>query len=212
MVYKAKYDYLNNEEELGNEIEEHKNKGSVFEEKKEDQPQVNLNFDRAENEFKHAETMFKISERGELKKELELLEKDTFYSGVIAHAYYAIFYATKALLLKKKIRTKSPNIHKATLDAFAYYFVINGKLDFELLRIYKSAMIKADSLLGLFISKKDKRGKFTYHKLPDANKEPANESIKNAKTFLGHAKKLLEESKESQKEEVEPMSKEGPKD
>jgi len=102
MAYKAKYDYLKDEKELKEEIEEHEKKGSILQEEKEDKPQVSLCFNRAENEFKHAETIFKISERDELKKELELLEKDTFYSGAIAHAYYAIFYATKALLLKIK--------------------------------------------------------------------------------------------------------------
>ncbi|HZX45299.1 MAG TPA: HEPN domain-containing protein [Candidatus Nanoarchaeia archaeon] len=126
-----------------------------------------------------------------LKTELELLEKDTFYSGAIAHAYYAIFYATKALLLKERVKTKSPNIHKATLDSFAYYFVISGKLDLELLKIYRSAIIRADSLLGLLLSEKDKRGEFTYQKLPDANKQPAEESIKNAIIFLTHINKLI---------------------
>ncbi|MBW2975017.1 HEPN domain-containing protein [Candidatus Woesearchaeota archaeon] len=192
MAYKARYDYLNNKEELEKEVEEHKTKGSIFEEKEDDQPQVNLNFNRAENEIKLAEAMFKISEKNELKKELELLQEDTFYSGVITHSYYAIFYATKALLLKEKIRTKSPNVHKATLDAFANFFVINCKLDLELLKIYRSAIIKADSLLGLFISEKDKRGEFTYQKLPDANKEPADDSVKNATTFLSHIKKLIQ--------------------
>jgi len=63
-------------------------------------------------------------------------------------------------------------------------------------------MIKADSLLGLFISEKDKRGQFTYQKLPDANKEPANESIENATVFLSHIKKLIEEANKHQKEEA----------
>lgn len=190
MVYRTKYEYLHDAQELAKEIEKHRKAGSIFEEIRLDMPQIRLNFDRAENELKHAETMFRVSSNNTLKKELELLESDTFYSGVISHAYYAIFYATKAVLLKEKTRTKSPNVHKATLDSFAYYFVINGKLDSELLRIYKSAIIKADSLLGLFLFEKDKRGEFTYQKLPDANKEPADESIKNAITFLTHVRKL----------------------
>ena len=194
MVYKAKYDYLSNKKELQKEIEKHKDIGSISEEKKEDVSQITLHFDRAENEFKHAEAIYKVSESNDLKRELELLENDTFYSGVITHAYYAIFYSAKALLLKCKVRTKSPNIHKASLDAFAYYFVINGKLDLELLKMYQSAIVKADSLLGLFISEKDKRGEFTYKKLPDSNKEPAHESIKNATTFLKHVKKVIEEN------------------
>lgn len=192
MAYKEKYWYLNNKEELEKAIEEHKRNGSIFEGKELDKPQITLNFNRAENELKHAETMFKISESKRLKPELDLLDEDTFYSGVISHAYYSIFFGAKALLMSIKIKTRSPNIHKATLDAFSYSFIINGKLDFELLKIYKSAIVRADSLLGLFVSEKEKRGEFTYQKLPDANKEPANESIKNATTFLTHIKKIIE--------------------
>ncbi|MBD3310721.1 hypothetical protein GF351_05890 [Candidatus Woesearchaeota archaeon] len=77
------------------------------------------------------------------------------------------------------------------MDAFAYYSVLNGKLDLELLKIYQSAIIKADSLLNLLVSEKDKRGKFTYQKLPDANKEPADDSIQNALMFLKHVKKII---------------------
>ena len=192
MVYKAKYDYLNNKEELGFVIKEHKERGSIIKVDKIDRHQIVLNFYRAENELKHAEVMFKLSGSRNLKSELDLLEEDTFYSGVISHAYYAIFFATKALLLQDKIRTRTPNVHKATLDIFSFYFVIDGKLDLELLKIYKSAIIKADSLLGLFVSEKEKRGRFTYNTLPDANKEPASESLKNALAFLTHITKLIE--------------------
>lgn len=191
MAYQSKYDYLSNEKELALLIEEHKKAGSIYEEQKIEESQIRLNFSRAENELKHAEAIFKVSSDSDLKKELELLDTDTFYSGAISHAYYSIFFAAKALLLKIKIRTKSPNIHKATLDAFAYHFIINGKLDFELLKIYKSLAKKADTLLGVFVSEKEKRGEFTYQTLPDANIPPAKESIKNAADFLIHIKKLL---------------------
>ncbi len=191
MVYKEKYWYLNDKEELESVMRGHTRNGSLFEEKEVDKPQITINFNRAENELKHAETMFKISESKKLKPELNLLDEDTFYSGVISHAYYSIFFGAKALLISVKIKTRSPNIHKATLDAFAYYFIVNGKLDFELLKIYKSAIVKADHLLELFVSEKEKRGEFTYQKLPDANKEPANESIKKATIFLTNLKKVI---------------------
>src|SRR3989338_1088904 len=161
MAYKPKYDYLMNEKELKTVVDEHKKAGSISL-SQESLPQTKLNFQRAENELKHGELSFKISQDNELKKKLELLPEDTFYSGTISHAYYAIFFAAKTLLAESGITTKSPNIHKATLDAFAYYLVISKKLDFELLKIYKSAAVKADTLLGVFASEKDKRGEFTY--------------------------------------------------
>ena len=192
MVYKPKYDYLINDGELRAVIDVHKRNKSIIEVGKTDVPLATIAFLRAENELKHAESVFKISNSNTLKSELDLLEKDTFYSGVITHAYYAIFYAAKALLQKVGVELKSPNIHKAGLDAFAFYYIVNGRLDVELLNIYKSAIVKADSLLELFASEKDKRGTFTYLKLPDANKEPASESIRNATEFLTHAKKILQ--------------------
>lgn len=190
MAYKAKYDYLASEKELKAEIAKHKSKGSITEETI-DKPVMLLNFLRAENELKHAEAIFKVSESSKLKQDLSLLETDTFYSGAIAHAYYAIFFAAKALLLREGISTRSPNIHKATLDAFAYYFITTGRLDVELLRIYSAAIVKADSLLGLFVSEQDKRGTFTYKRLPDANREPAKESIASAVAFLTQIKKVI---------------------
>ena len=192
MAYKTKYDYLENPQELNKEIINHKSNGSISEEMNVEIPLIRLNLRRAENELKNAEMIFKVSVNDIFKNELGLLKEDTFYSSVISHAYYAIFFATKALLLKEKVRTKSPNIHKATLDAFAYYLISNGKLDVKLLNIYKSAIVKADSLLGLFISEKDKRGTFTYQELSDANKEPAEESINNANQFLTSVIRLMQ--------------------
>ena len=192
MAYRTKYDYLSSIEELKAELDKHKKNSSIFDEQVIDKPQIRLNFRRAENELKNAEALFKISANSNLKSELGLLQNDTFYSGAISHSYYSIFFSTKALLLKEGVKTKSPNIHKATLDAFAYYLITNGKLDMELLNIYKSAIIKADTLLGLFISEKDKRGTFTYQELPDANIGPAEESINNAKKFLSHINKIIQ--------------------
>lgn len=42
MAYKAKYDYLNNEEELRREIEEHKKIGSISEDEKVDKPRCSV--------------------------------------------------------------------------------------------------------------------------------------------------------------------------
>src|SRR3989339_1343430 len=123
MAYKTKYDYLENQPELNKEIINHKFNGSISEEMKVEIPLIRLNLRRAENELKNAETIFKVSVNDIFKNELGILKEDTFYSSAISHAYYAIFFATKALLLKEKVKTKSPNIHKATLDAFAYYLI-----------------------------------------------------------------------------------------
>lgn len=69
--------------------------------------------------------------------------------------------------------------------------VLSGQIDVELLNIYKSLAVKADELLGIFRREKGKRGRFTYRKLPQANMEPANESIANAEKFLKNINLLL---------------------
>ncbi|MGE0792886.1 MAG: HEPN domain-containing protein [Candidatus Woesearchaeota archaeon] len=119
------------------------------------------------------------------------MKEDTYYSAVISHTYYSIFYATKAYLLSKNIKTKMPNEHKKTYEEFSK-FVESGELDIELLKIYKEILIRADNLLGIFKIEKIKRGDFTYKRISQANKEPAEKSIKNAKIFFKHIFSILE--------------------
>ena len=119
------------------------------------------------------------------------IKEDTYYSAVISHSYYSIFYAAKAYLLLKGVKTKAPEEHKKTYNEFKK-LVLQGIVDKELLAIYDDIMIKADNLLGIFKTEKKKRGTFTYQKLSQANLEPAKESLENAKTFLKHIRKLCE--------------------
>ena len=70
--------------------------------------------------------------------------------------------------------------------------VKEGIIDVELLKIYKKIVVKADELLGIFKYEKKKRGKFTYHRLPQANKEPANESLMNAEKFFKNIYNIIE--------------------
>ena len=112
---------------------------------------------------------------------------------MISHAYYAIFYATKAILLTKGITTSSPNIHKKTFENFKKEFVDTGILDVKLLEIYKKLVIRADSLLEIFKDEKWKRGNFTYNTIPQANKGPAEDSIQNAKIFVTNIIKVIQE-------------------
>ena len=94
-------------------------------------------------------------------------------------------------MIKNGIKTEAPEVHKKTLDAFETYLVKTGKLDMELLKIYKKIVVRADSLLGIFSSEKRKRGEFTYQKLPQANQEPAQESLNNASFFFKNINKVL---------------------
>ena len=154
--------------------------------------EAELYLQRAENELVAAQMLFGISSNPLLQKEQFKLEKEfTFYSSVISHSYYCIFYAAKSSLIKIGIRTEAPEVHKKTLEAFERYLVKTGKLDVELLKIYQKIVVRAEELLGIFSKEKGKRGRFTYQKLPQANREPAKESFDNASFFFKNINKIL---------------------
>jgi len=146
---------------------------------------------RAENEIKLADIIFVISEEPKIQKEnFKVKEPETYFSAVIAHSYYSIFYGAKAYLTKKGIEITPPEEHKKAFVEFKK-FVENGELDVELLRIYQQALVRAEYLLGIFRAEKKKRGEFTYRTMPQANKDPAKESIEHAKTFFKHMNRIL---------------------
>ncbi|MFW6283412.1 MAG: HEPN domain-containing protein [Minisyncoccales bacterium] len=144
----------------------------------------NIYLERAENEIKIADISYFVSENKKIQKDKFRIEKpDTFYSAVISHSYYCIFYCAKAYLSKKGIKIKAPEEHKKTYEKFKK-LALKGIVDRELLKIYSDAIIKADNLLNIFKSERKKRGIFTYQKLSQANKLPAKESLENSKLFF----------------------------
>jgi len=154
--------------------------------------ETELYLQRAENELIAAQMLFDISSNPQLQRVQFKLEKEfTFYSSVISHSYYSIFYSAKAILAKIEIKTEAPEVHKKTLEAFEKYLVKTGKLDVELLKIYQKMVVRAEELLGIFSKEKGKRGRFTYQKLPQANREPAKESFDNALFFFKNINKIL---------------------
>lgn len=162
--------------------------------------------ERSINEIRAAEMLKLVSENTETKKLVNIDVSTTFYSSVISHSYYSIFYAAKALLLTKNIKTTSPDIHKKTFESFKKEFVDTGILDVSLLEIYKKAVISADTLLEIFKDEKWKRGNFTYNTIPQANKEPAETSLKNAQYFVANITKVVNLDDEKKKENTESFS------
>ena len=154
---------------------------------------ADMYFKRAKTELEASEILFEVSKNDATKQNFQISQNSTYYSGVISHAYYAIFYSAKAILLTKDIKTSSPEIHKKTFDAFKENFVDTGILDVKLLEIYKKMAIRADKLLEIFKDEKWKRGNFTYNTIPQANKEPAEDSLKNAKMFVSNIGKVIQD-------------------
>ncbi|MBU1976033.1 MAG: HEPN domain-containing protein [Nanoarchaeota archaeon] len=144
---------------------------------------------RARNEINLSKMIMIISEDDKIQADVFEMPADTYYSAVISHAYYSIFYMAKAYLLTKNIVTEAPEEHRKTYEAFKK-MVEQGAVDVELLKIYQQLMMRADTLLKIFQKEKGKRGNFTYRTLPQANAEPAKESLANAETFFKHVNSL----------------------
>ena len=156
---------------------------------------IEIYLDRSNNEIMIAESLKRLTELEDDKENFNLPEDTSFYSAVISHSYYSIFYVTKALLLIKKIDIREPEIHKKTFEEFKKNFVDTNELDINFLRIYKKMIVRADELLQIFKDEKWKRGHFTYQTIPQANKEPAEDSLKNAKFFVSNIMKVVKETK-----------------
>jgi uncharacterized protein (UPF0332 family) len=149
-----------------------------------------LYLERSHNELELANAVYKLSTNEQAKLLLEVTAESTFYSNVISTAYFAIFYAAKALLSQHGIMTDAPNEHAKTLEAFEQ-LAAKGGIDAELIRIYRQLIIRAETLLGIFRYERRKRGTFTYKRLPQSNQDPAAESLANAEKFCKNITLLL---------------------
>jgi len=153
---------------------------------------VKIYVQRALNEISAAKLLFEVSNNKDKKEDFNIEENMTFYSAVISHSYYSIFYSAKAILLTKGIKTSSPEVHKKTYESFKEQFVDSGVLDVELLNIYQKMIVRADELLQIFKNEKWKRGHFTYQTISQANKNPANQSMQSATNFLKNIRIIIE--------------------
>ena len=66
---------------------------------------IDVYLDRANNEIMAAVSLKRLSEQEKDRVSFDLPDDVSFYSSVISHSYYAIFYAAKAILLTKDIET-----------------------------------------------------------------------------------------------------------
>ena len=109
-----------------------------------------LYLERAQNELKLADIIMQISVNKDIQMKIPDIDKpDTYFSSVISHSYYSIFYTAKAYLIIKGIITKVPEEHKKTYNEFKK-LVSQGIVDGELLRLYEEVLVKAEELLGIF--------------------------------------------------------------
>jgi len=104
----------------------------------------------------------------------EYLIDQGFYAIVASRAYYAIFYATEALLINAGLHFSS---HGAVHAAFGQHFVKTGRVDPKFHRY----------VLDAFRS----RQTADYDALPEVSKASAQEMLTQAREFLSMAEQAL---------------------
>ena len=107
-------------------------------------------------------------------EESKLALNNEKYNLSINRSYYAVFYAAKALLIKKGIVTKK---HSGTINKFGLEYVSNGKFDSgiaKFLRNLENDRTDADYDIQLIFSKED-----------------AIDDLNNAETFIKECRKFL---------------------
>ena len=115
--------------------------------------------------MKEIETLIQRAERAVKSAELLLKERD--FDSSVSRSYYAMFYATEALLLTKELKFSS---HRSVISLFGEHFIKTG--------IFKPEMGK--SLRNAF----DKRLIGDYSFAPQVDEEEAKEVLSWTKEFV----------------------------
>ncbi len=101
-----------------------------------------------------------------------------FYEDAVSRAYYSMYFAAKALLLKRNITVKT---HKGLLSKFGLEFVDEGVVE----KYYGRALRIAEEL----------REEADYSISREISKEEAESLIEDAEKFLDRIKRALNELK-----------------
>lgn len=108
-----------------------------------------------------------------MKRAYEKLEvaknllNDDYYSDAVSRAYYAMFFAARALLSEKNI---FPKTHKGVISQFSLNFVKEGDFDKNIFKIFTRAQeVREEADYGLF---------------PEINDTEAEKIIDKAENFV----------------------------
>ena len=118
---------------------------------------------------------------GRAKRRLDAayhLFEDGFYEDAVSRAYYSMYFAAKALLLKKDITVKT---HKGLLSKFGLEFVNEGVVE----EYYGRALRIAEEL----------REEADYSISREITKEEVESIIDDAEKFLERIKRAIRELK-----------------
>ncbi|MCM8784611.1 MAG: HEPN domain-containing protein [Candidatus Omnitrophica bacterium] len=107
----------------------------------------------------------------------ERIFKDKLYEDSISRAYYAMFHATKALLLTKHIQV---NTHSGAVAMLSMHFIKTGLLDASFGKMLSYA--------------KDLRENGDYDTLYEATREEAETVLTDSKKFLAEIDKIIKKN------------------
>jgi len=108
-------------------------------------------------------------------KSAKLLLQEKDYDSSVSRSYYAMFYATEAVLLTKRLRFSS---HKSVISLFGKHFVKTGIFDPKLGKNLRKAFEKR--LIG------------DYSFTPEIDEKAAEETFSNALEFVENMKSYLQ--------------------
>jgi len=114
----------------------------------------------------------------EAQREMEILFSGGLYSGSVSRAYYAMFYATTALLFTKNLEFSK---HSGTISAFGKQFIKTGLLEDEYHKLLTESFKARQSA--------------EYNIFRQIDKEFAAKINGDAKRFVSRIKRYLKENK-----------------
>ena len=162
---------------------------------------IDFYVNNARKTLQTADVLMQISENGELKKKLGLLDNFETYLWVITTSYYSMFYIVNALFSKHGIKLSDKIVHKVASDVFYFYFIKNKKIAKELFETYEEAKGQAMDLINyseqaekLFQDlefEREKRHRFQYNMTESIKRSYAQTSLKRAKDFINEIEILI---------------------
>lgn len=116
-----------------------------------------------------------IEKAGRYLRSAEILIQDGDYDSAVSRAYYAMFYAAEAALLKKEMTFSS---HKAVISAFGSHFIKTG--------IFEKQMGRDLNIIF------DERQLGDYEYRSSITDDNARHALEVAKGFVGQIAQWLE--------------------
>ncbi len=118
---------------------------------------------------------YRLDEAHESIEEAVLLLQAGKSRGALSRAYYAMFYATLALLAIKELGASK---HSGVIRLFHEHYVQDGSFDKKIARSLSIAF--------------DLRNKSDYRELTSPSSEQAQDTLEAAKKFVAEAERVIE--------------------